>query len=60
LKAFAAAIARFFSWRGRRGILRVVDQVPLFAGAVIYVVDVDGRRLVFATTPNTISLLAQY
>lgn len=60
LKAFLAGVARLLSWRRPHGILRIVDQVQLFAGAVIHVVDVDNRRLVFASGPNTIRLLTQY
>ena len=45
--------------RGPRAI-DVVDQRPLFGGAVVHVIDVDGRRLVFAVSGAAISLLARY
>jgi flagellar biogenesis protein FliO len=60
VKAIASAIARLFSRRGKVRAIGVVDQLPLFGGAVVHVVDVDGRRLVFAATPNAIRLLAEY
>jgi hypothetical protein len=58
--ALTDAIARLFSWRPRPRTIGLVDQLPLFGGAVIHVVDVDGRRLVFAASANAIRLLARY
>ncbi|HXW77051.1 MAG TPA: flagellar biosynthetic protein FliO [Candidatus Eremiobacteraceae bacterium] len=55
-----AAIARWAIARRRPRIARVVDQVPLHAGAVLHVIDVDDRRLVIATTQTTIRLLDRY
>ena len=59
LNAFAAAIARLLAIRRNGRIARIVDEVPLFGGSVLHVVDVDGSRLVFATAPGAICLLAQ-
>lgn len=54
-----AEIVRRFGGRSPRAI-DVVDQRPLFGGAVVHVVDVDGKRLVFAVTGGSIALLARY
>jgi len=45
--------------RRRERIARVVDELPLFGGSALHVVDVDGERLIFATAPGAICLLAQ-
>jgi hypothetical protein len=44
---------------GRRAIERI-DSAPLLGGGAIHVVDLDGRRLVFAATANAVGLLARY
>lgn len=59
MNALAALLARAVAARRRERPIRVVDAVPLFGGAVLHVVDVDGRRLVFATSASAICLLAQ-
>ena len=43
----------------RTRALRVVDEAPLFGGCAVHVVDVSGRRFVFASTTGAICLLAQ-
>ena len=59
MNAVFAAIARAFVMRRRNRIARVIDEVPLFGGSALHVVDVAGERLVFATAPGAICLLAQ-
>lgn len=60
MNALIAAIARLVGARRGERPVRVVDQVPLFGGGALHVVDVDGRRLVFATSNGAICLLAQF
>jgi hypothetical protein len=59
LNALLASIARAIVVRRRGRLARVVDEVPLFGGGALHVVDVGGERLVFATSPGAICLLAQ-
>lgn len=59
MTALTTAIARLFAARGGERPVRVVDEVPLFGGGALHVVEVDGRRLVFATSNGAICLLAQ-
>ena len=59
MNALLASIARTIAMRRRDRIARVVDEVPLFGGGALHVVDIDGDRLVFATSPGAICLLAQ-
>jgi len=40
--------------------LRIVAARQLNRGAAIFVADIDGKRLVFATTEGAIGLLASY
>lgn len=60
MKGVFDAIVRWFARRRGSGSLRVVDQLPLFGGAIVHVVDVGRRRLVFATSQRAICLLAQF
>lgn len=60
MNAITRALARLLAWRRGHLTLTLVDHMPLHAGAAIHVIDVDGRRLVVATSPNAIRLLAQY
>jgi len=60
VNAIATAVARWLADRRARRPLRVVDQAPLFGGAVVHVVDLDARRFVFATAQGAICLLAQF
>lgn len=46
--------------RPRRRAIERIDSAPLFGGAVIHVVDLDGRRFVFAATASAVKLLARY
>jgi len=59
LNALFTVIAKAFAMRRRCRIAMVVDEVPLFGGSALHVVDVGGERLVFATAPGAICLLAQ-
>ena len=59
MNALLASIARTIALRRRDRVARVVDEVPLFGGGALHIVDVDGERLVFATSPGAICLLAQ-
>lgn len=59
MNALLAAIARTFSVRRKDRIARVIDEIPLFGGSALHVVDVGGERLVFATAPGAICLLTQ-
>jgi len=59
LNALIATIARAFAMRRRHRIAHVIEEVPLFGGSALHVVDVGGERLVFATAPGAICLLAQ-
>jgi len=59
LNALVAAIVRLFAIRRRERVARVIDEVPLFGGSALHVVDVGGDRLVFATAPGAICLLTQ-
>ena len=59
MNALLAAIAKTMSMRRRDRIARVVDEISLFGGSALHVVDVGGDRLVFATAPGAICLLAQ-
>jgi len=38
----------------------VVDQLPLYGGGCLHLIDVDDRRLIVASTPQAIRLLAHY
>jgi len=58
--SLSGAIARLFAWRRKPRTIGLVDQLPLFGGTVVHVVDIDGRRLVFAASANAIRLLARY
>jgi flagellar biogenesis protein FliO len=60
MKTLVESVVRLFAARRGERPVRVVDQVPLFGGAALHVVDVDGRRLVFATSNGAICLLAQF
>jgi len=59
LNALVAAISRLFSIGRRERVARIVDEIPLFGGSALHVVDVGGSRLVFATAPGAICLLTQ-
>ena len=59
LIALVAAVARLFAVRRRERVARIVDEVPLFGGSALHVVDVGSSRLVFATAPGAICLLTQ-
>jgi len=60
MNAIAELIAKAFALRRRERSVHVVDEAPLFGGGVVHVVDVDGRRLVFATSHAAICLLAKF
>ena len=60
MRALVEVVARLFAARRGDRPVRVVDQVPLFGGGALHVVDVDGHRLVFATSNGAICLLAQF
>ena len=60
VKAFFTALAAWLRRSGRRKLVCVVDQAPLFGGAVVHVVDVGTQRFVVATSANAICLLAQF
>ena len=57
---FRTFLARLLRARRSRAALHVVDQLPLAPGLAVHAIEIDGRRLVFAATPHTIRLLAQY
>ena len=59
MNALLAAIGRTLAFRRRQRIAQVIDEVPLFGGSALHVVDVGGERLIFATAPGAICLLAQ-
>ena len=59
MNAIIAAFARLFAIRRHERIARIVDEVPLFGGSALHVVEVGGNRLVFATAPGAICLLTQ-
>ena len=59
MNALFARIARAFAMRRRHRVAQVIEEVPLFGGSALHVVDVGGERLVFATAPGAICLLAQ-
>ena len=59
MNAIIAAFARLFAIRRYERIARIVDEVPLFGGSALHVVEVGGNRLVFATAPGAICLLTQ-
>jgi len=46
--------------RGAAGTLRLVGATPLFGGGAVHVADIDGRRIVFASSPHALCLLAAY
>ncbi|MBC5823353.1 MAG: flagellar biosynthetic protein FliO [Candidatus Eremiobacteraeota bacterium] len=49
------------AWRERRKTpLKVVAAAALGAGATVHVIDIDGRRIVFASTQHAVGLLARY
>ena len=58
-KRLTASLARALT-RPVRTPLKIVAWRPLHAGAALYVADIDGRRLVFATAPNAVGLLLSY
>ena len=60
MNALFSALSRAFRAKRRVRSLHVVDEVALFGGCAVHVVDVDSRRLVFATSPSSICLLAQF
>ena len=60
MNSLGSAIASWWSRRRAKKTLRIVDQLPLFGGAVIHVVDLDARRLVIATSAHAICLLTQF
>jgi Flagellar biosynthesis protein, FliO len=58
-----AAIAAAVAWLTRRTRPRamcVVDQLPLYGGGCLHLIDVDDRRLIVASTPHAIRLLTHY
>jgi len=59
LNALVAAIWRLFPIGRRERVARIVDEIPLFGGSALHVVDVGGNRLVFVTAPGAICLLTQ-
>lgn len=59
MNALFASIARAVAMRRRHRIAKVIEEVPLFGGSALHVVDVGSERLVFATAPGAICLLAQ-
>jgi flagellar biogenesis protein FliO len=60
VKALLARLALWVARRRSSRVLKLVDQLPLQAGAAVHVIDVDDRRLVVATTSRSVRLLTLY
>ena len=60
MNAMVSALSRWLVQRRKAKSIRVIDQAPLFGGSVVHVIDIDGHRLVVATSPGVICLLTQF
>lgn len=59
MKDLLLRLQRVFGGR-RNTMLSVAGVQPLASGVVVYVIDVDGRRIVVGATPHAICVLDRY